>query len=67
MSVEVDAIFAAIEKREQEFVQVLRDAVAIKSVSSSTLLRPQVRRMGAWVRDWIMTEFPTSKVSYARG
>lgn len=56
------SVLTALNDKHAEFVEVLRDAVAIKSVSASSKLRPEVRRMAEWIRDWIMHEFPASKV-----
>lgn len=55
-------IFNAIEECHAECIEILRDAVAIKSVSTTADLRPEVRRMAEWLSDWMMSEFPDSKV-----
>ncbi|KXN72265.1 CNDP dipeptidase [Conidiobolus coronatus NRRL 28638] len=45
----MEAVYQYIDENQQNFIQKLREAVAIPSVSSSVPHRPEVIRMGEWL------------------
>eukprot|EP00049_Salpingoeca_infusionum_P000171 m.37775 g.37775 ORF g.37775 m.37775 type:complete len:483 (-) comp10131_c0_seq1:2280-3728(-) len=48
-----DKVFAYIDEHKAEYIERLREAVAIDSVSGEAPRRPQVIKMGHWLKDWI--------------
>lgn len=57
-------ICSEIEKSKDEFVKVLRDVVAIESVSAVSTKRAEVFRMADWIRDYVLAEIPGSEVKF---
>lgn len=56
------AILKHIESKESDFVEVLREAIAIKSVSNEPKLRSEVFRMADWLKSFIKQYIPDSEV-----
>jgi len=48
------AFFAYVDAHEEEYVDRLREAVAIESVSAWPTHRPEIVKMMEWTRDWIV-------------
>ncbi|CCD73878.1 Peptidase M20 dimerization domain-containing protein [Caenorhabditis elegans] len=52
---QIDAVFKSIDERQDEFIDLLRESVAIQSVSADPARRGDCVRMSEWARDQLKT------------
>ncbi|CAI2347440.1 unnamed protein product [Caenorhabditis sp. 36 PRJEB53466] len=52
---QIDAVFKAIDEHQEEFIDLLRESVAIRSVSADPARRDDCIRMSEWARDQLRT------------
>ncbi|EFR02781.1 hypothetical protein MGYG_05780, partial [Nannizzia gypsea CBS 118893] len=55
MAPQLDPFFKKVDELKQPFIERLREAVAIQSVSAQAESRPEVVRMGHWIADQLKT------------
>uniref|UniRef100_A0A8R1ICX3 Peptidase M20 dimerisation domain-containing protein n=2 Tax=Caenorhabditis japonica TaxID=281687 RepID=A0A8R1ICX3_CAEJA len=48
---QIEAVFKAIDEQQDEFIELLRESVAIQSVSADPARRDDCIRMSSWARD----------------
>ncbi|EGD94496.1 glutamate carboxypeptidase [Trichophyton tonsurans CBS 112818] len=55
MAPQLDPFFKKVDELKQPFIERLREAVAIQSVSAQAESRPEVVKMGLWIADQLKT------------